>query len=123
MTESSPKPKRGNCGTCSWFEPFPANMQPVAGRGNIPIGLKIPLQGVCQFNPPQPVPSFQQVPGSQFTAQGPQQAPTAMGLRPPVHELLRCSQWRPVGTDPPFYDTLRPGLKTPKEEPLGQTTQ
>lgn len=123
MTESLPKPKKGNCGTCNWFEAAPKEMQPQPGRGGIPIGIKVPLQGICCFNPPQAVPTMGHVQGSQFSPQGPQQAPTAFGVRPPVNELLRCSQWRPAGTDPPFYDTLRPGLKIPKEEQIGQTTQ
>lgn len=122
-TQQVQKPGKGNCGTCCWFEAFPKEMQPMPGRGGVPLGVKVPMQGVCQVNPPQPFPSMQQIPGSQFTQQGAQAAPTSIGLRPPVHELLRCSLWRPMGVDPPFYDNLRPGLKTPKEETNDQTRQ
>jgi hypothetical protein len=96
-----PKPKRGYCGTCHWFEANPTEMQT----------QNQPRIGLCFVNPPQAAPSMGQVRGSQFTAGGPQMAPTSVGLTPPTSELRRCSEWRPMGTLPPFDDTIRPGYK------------
>lgn len=81
------KPKRGNCGSCHWFEV--ATIQQNGER-----------QGTCCVNPPLAVQVMQMVPGSQLHPQGPQMQPATAGLRPPTTESARCEKWRPAGMLP-----------------------
>ena len=102
MSTQIQKPKRGDCGTCHWFDPMLQQAKPALG---LPPQPRI---GLCLFNPPQPYPVQQQVSGTQFLPQGPQVAPSTVGMTPPTTELRRCSHWRPLGTQPPFDDLIRP---------------
>jgi hypothetical protein len=86
-----PKPKRGECGTCHWFEPAPTEIQPADQ----------PRQGTCVVKPPAPIPVMTLKPGSQLLPSGPQAQQGVQGIRPPTHELLRCGEWIAFGTFPP----------------------
>jgi hypothetical protein len=79
-------PKRGNCGTCHWFEPegqAPTNGQPWAG--------------LCLANPP--VAAQTMVP-SGLGPHGPMMRPAIQGMVPPTNDNRRCAQWRPAGMLP-----------------------
>lgn len=76
-------PKRGNCGTCHWFEPNPDPSQ--AGTG------------LCYVTPPVPA---QTMVSAGLGPQGPMMKPALQGLSPPTHENRRCAQWRPAGMLP-----------------------
>ena len=96
------KLKRGDCGTCHWFEAFPTEMQ------------KQPIRhGFCLGGLPVPVPQQQMV-GSVLAPEKMQVVTSAAGMRPPTTENSRCPQWRPMGTQPPYDDMIRPNA--PKEE-------
>jgi hypothetical protein len=84
------KPRRGDCGTCHWFERAPE--QPKAG---------IPWAGYCFCN----VPIIGQIMAMKMTAQGNMPVPQITGSRPPTFEIDRCEKWRPAGAMPPFDDT------------------
>lgn len=83
------KPKRGDCGTCHWFERVP---QP-------PLDDQ-PWLGFCCVNPPTPFVGMQEVPGSRLSPHGPQAAPAIQGMLPPTNELRRCEKWWPFGKLP-----------------------
>ncbi len=70
------KPRKGDCGTCHWFERAPN--EPRAGT---------PWAGVCLYNPPIPGQTVMQSPLG-----GPPQ-PMLQGIHPPTQELLRCHFW------------------------------
>ena len=72
------KPRKGDCGTCHWFERVPA--EPKAGN---------PWSGYCNYNPP--IAAQTAVP--QMGAQGMQMQAMWQGVCPPVSELGRCHHW------------------------------
>jgi hypothetical protein len=80
------KVKKGDCGTCHWFERAPAEPKP-----------GVPWAGYCHYNPP--------IAGQTMVAQmGPQgmgAAPMFQGILPPVFEIARCHFWTAVR---PYYD-------------------
>ena len=76
------KPRRGDCGSCHWFE-----LQP--GEVN---GHRI---GNCMVAPPTPLPSMQQHPVMQNQARM-----VTHAIRPPVAETDRCEKWRVFGAMP-----------------------
>lgn len=82
------KPKRGDCGTCHWFEMGP--QQPPKG----------PKQGSCLVNPPVPVMGQQQrIKG--LGPNGPEMEimQIQIGMLPPTQEDRRCALWRPAGAN------------------------
>lgn len=83
------KPKRGNCGTCHWFERGP-NEPPKDGV----------WQGSCLVNPPIPFLMAQNkmVPGPKGMQQYTE--PMNMTMLPMTQEDRRCSLWRPAGMLP-----------------------
>lgn len=73
------KPRRGDCGSCHWFELAPQQQN----------GQRI---GKCMVNPPVAMQGMQQNPLA------PQQARMILqGIRPPVAETDRCEKWRAAG--------------------------
>jgi len=70
------KPRKGDCGTCHWFERAPA--EPKAG---------VPWSGICLYNPPGPMPVV-----AQSSLGGPPQQ-MMQGVHPPVSEIGRCHHW------------------------------
>src|SRR6202030_1123099 len=77
------KPRKGDCGTCHWFERAPN--EPRAGA---------PWSGICLYNPPGPMPVV-----AQSSLGGPPQQ-MMQGVHPPVSEIGRCHLWRPFGMLP-----------------------
>ena len=108
-----PKPIRGQCGTCEWFEVWPGNPEPGT-----------PLQGVCVVNPPSPLATPVAMRPSAIVdpARGPQQqlGMKVDGMSPPTNELRKCSLWRPVGMQPPFFDFIRPGIRKEVSDAIEQ---
>jgi hypothetical protein len=80
-------PKKGNCGTCHWFERGP--QEPPKDQ---------PWAGSCLVNPPIPVLTQQQV-SKGLGPRGPEMqiVPAVLGLLPTTDESRRCSLWRPAG--------------------------
>lgn len=72
------KARKGDCGTCHWFE--------MEGDGH-----------VCLVNPP--VISQTMIPAG-MGPQGPMMKPALQGLCPPTRENRRCEKWRPAGRLP-----------------------
>jgi len=70
------KPRKGDCGTCHWFERAPN--EPRAG---------VPWSGICLYNPPLAGQALIQSPIG-----GPSQA-MLQGIHPPVSEIARCHHW------------------------------
>jgi hypothetical protein len=96
------KARRGDCGTCHWFERVPE--QPSGDN---------PWAGWCLYAPP--VCSQTMVPAG-LGPQGPMMKPAMQGLVPPTYETRRCHLWRPFGTMPTTpWNTIGP------EVPDGQT--
>lgn len=87
------KPRRGTCATCHWWE--------FSNIIRAPNGDEI-RNGVCMVNPPSPVMTAMQAPGSQLRPSGPQLVPAVQGMLPPITENGRCSKWLPAGTFPEF---------------------
>jgi hypothetical protein len=117
MTARLAKPSRGQCGTCDWFEVWPGNPDP-----------GVPLQGSCVVNPPQPVLQVQQVPMSAIVdptraAQAARMQQSIQGMVPPTNEFRKCQHWRPMGTQPPFDDHIRPGISSREKEVVDATKQ
>ena len=76
---NKPKPARGQCGTCHWFERMDENT------------------GMCFVRPPMPALAMQQAPGSTLNPKGPQMQLGVQGMVPPVNELGRCAEWCAFG--------------------------
>jgi len=110
------KPKRGDCGTCHWFEQWPGAPDPGT-----------PSQGSCVANPPAPIAHPVQIKQPAIVDPTKQQPPAftlqVQGIVPPTNELRRCSQWRPAGTQPPFDDMIRPGTSRRERETDYETKQ
>jgi hypothetical protein len=70
------KARKGDCGTCHWFERAPN--EPRAGA---------PWSGICLHNPPGVGQSMMQ-----SALGGPPQA-MLQGIHPPVSEIGRCHLW------------------------------
>jgi hypothetical protein len=70
------KPRKGDCGTCHWFERAP--QEPRAGA---------PWSGVCLYNPPATMPTVVQ------SALGGGAQQMLQGVHPPVSEIARCHHW------------------------------
>lgn len=85
------KPKRGNCGSCQWWE--------FAGAIRSPNGDEV-RNGFCMVNPPVPVMVATPAPGSALSAGGPRMIPGVQGMLPPQTENGRCAQWRAAGMLP-----------------------
>ena len=81
------KAKRGDCGTCLWFDRVPEEPK-----------NNDPWSGWCLYNPPVPRIDTQV---NQLTNQI---RPMFQGIVPPTFETRRCHHWRPAGTAPPFDD-------------------
>ena len=92
------KPRKGDCGTCHWFER--ASAEPKAG---------MPWSGYCHYNPPLAA----QTAVPQMGAQGMQMQPMWQGVCPPVSELGRCHLWWPFGKLP--TTALEEALKEHKD--------
>lgn len=82
------KPKRGDCGTCHWWE--------FAGTLKAPNGDEV-RNGFCCVNPPVPVMTVGQAPGSVLSNSQPRMVQGVQGMLPPQTELGRCQKWRPTG--------------------------
>ncbi len=80
------KPRRGDCGTCHWFEREEMSPQP-----------GMPWSGVCLLNPP--VSNLGMV-AAGLGPQGPMMRQQLQGICPPTHELRRCQWWRAFGRVP-----------------------
>ena len=106
MATKFPKPKRGECGTCHWFEVWPHHNQ----------NPDSPLGGSCVVSPPHPYQQMQPIKGTQLSQQGTQFTTVAAGMVPPTHELRRCSLWRPCGANPPYDDTMKFGPIKPAND-------
>lgn len=91
------KPRRGNCGSCHWFECGPVHPAQVNGAER---------QGICMVAPPIAVAVNQQS-GLAAPGRGPQLG--SIGLRPPTGENGRCAQWRPAGVLPDAVATAGGG--------------
>jgi len=70
------KPRKGDCGTCHWFER--ALQEPKAG---------LPWSGICLYNPP--LINQTAIPN---VVSGQMQA-MMQGIHPPVSEIARCHHW------------------------------
>jgi hypothetical protein len=70
------KPRKGDCGTCHWFERAP--QEPKAG---------VPWSGICLYNPP--LINQTAIPN---VLSGQMQA-MMQGIHPPVSEIARCHHW------------------------------
>lgn len=75
------KSRRGDCGSCHWFE-----LDPTQQNGN--------RVGYCMVNPPVAAQGMQQNPITN------QVRPILQGIRPPVSEHDRCEKWRQAGVLP-----------------------
>lgn len=85
----------GTCGTCHWWE-FSNVMR-------APNGDEL-RNGVCMVNPPIPVMTAMQAPGSSLRPGGPQLMPAVQGMLPPITENGRCSKWTAFNTFPERHD-------------------
>ena len=96
-------PKRGECGTCHWFEAEPLERQ----------NPDFPRTGLCFAMPANAAPTL--VPG-RLGPQGREMEQKWQAINPPTNEIRRCSLWRPMGTQPPYDDHMRPGAKLETED-------
>jgi hypothetical protein len=83
------KVKRGDCGTCQWFERVPE--QPKNDE---------PWAGWCLHNQPIASQGFQQL--GVAGPQGQNVRPVLQGVVPPTFETRRCAQWWPAGAQTPW---------------------
>jgi hypothetical protein len=93
------KPRKGDCGTCHWFERAP--QEPKAGN---------PWSGICLYNPP--IAGQTMMP--QMGPQGMQATPMFQGIAPPVSEIGRCHLWT---SQRQYYDGEEHGSDSAKIKP------
>jgi hypothetical protein len=91
------KPRKGDCGTCHWFERAPNEPRP-----------GVPWSGICLYNPPQIGNAV-----VQSSLGGPPQA-MMQGIHPPVSEIARCHHWT---SQRQYYEKESHGIDSEKIQP------
>jgi hypothetical protein len=84
------KPRKGDCGTCHWFEPETEQIEVGKPKGQ-------PRAGLCLLRPPIPMQTM--IPAG-LGPQGPMMKPALQGVCPPTSENRRCEGWRAFGMLP-----------------------